>query len=132
MGAEYRRYFSVSPVIWPGLLPLYERKVSVLWGNLTWSSVSTEGAAALSRSGCRAQGSRGLRTGYVRVTYGLRTGYVRATSVKRLPANGSGAVLCAGKGMQLVATGTIVFEDIPCILKFVNQSQLWCLTSKGL
>lgn len=121
MGAEYRRYFSVSPVIWPGLLPLYERKVSVLWGNLTWSSVSTEGAAALSRSGCRAQGSRGLRTGYVRVT-----------SVKRLPADGSGAVLCARKGMQLVATGTIVFEDIPCILKFVNQSQLWCLTSKGL
>lgn len=84
MGAEYRRYFSVSPVIWPGLLPLYERKVSVLWGNLTWSSVSTEGAAALSRSGCRAQGSRGLCTGYVRVMYGLRTGYVRATYGLRL------------------------------------------------
>lgn len=54
----------------------------------------------------------------------------RDTAAECLPATQLYSV--PEKGMQLVGTGTIVFEDIPCILKFVNQRQLWCLTSKGL
>lgn len=48
--AEYRKYFNMSPVIQPVLLPSYEHMLSVvLLGNLTQSSVNTKGAVAFNR-----------------------------------------------------------------------------------